>query len=99
MTRWGVSARIQGVTRIDDLEKVFCLYDKKIVPDFRDSSGLRFSEFVKKNQLNGEVYEAEYFSIRYFKKGSAHITFMRMDLVEKMNDVLASHFPDALPPE
>ncbi|MGI1228758.1 DUF4942 domain-containing protein, partial [Raoultella ornithinolytica] len=36
------------------------------------------------------------FTIRFFQKGSGHITFKRMDLVEKMNDIIANHYPGML---
>ncbi|EPH2849474.1 TPA: DUF4942 domain-containing protein, partial [Klebsiella pneumoniae] len=38
------------------------------------------------------------FSVRYYKKGSAHITFKRPELVEKINNLVASHYPGMLPP-
>ena len=98
VTRWGVSAHQRGITHLDDLNKAFCWLDNKPVPDFRDGAGCRFRDFVHTHQLNGEDFTSAYFSLRYFKKGSGHITFQRMDLVEKMNDILASHYPDALPP-
>ncbi|MGS3492238.1 DUF4942 domain-containing protein [Klebsiella pneumoniae] len=30
-------------------------------------------------------------------KGSAHVTFTRPDLVDKINEIVASRYPDALP--
>ncbi len=38
------------------------------------------------------------FSIRGFKNGNGHITFLRPDLVDKMNAIIAKHYPNALPP-
>ncbi|EPD6629756.1 DUF4942 domain-containing protein, partial [Escherichia coli] len=32
------------------------------------------------------------FSIRYFKKGSAHITFRKPELVDRLNDIIARQF-------
>ncbi|WP_113772939.1 DUF4942 domain-containing protein, partial [Shigella boydii] len=29
-------------------------------------------------------------------EGSGHITFKRLDLVDKMNDIVAKHYPSAL---
>ncbi|HAX5228779.1 TPA: DUF4942 domain-containing protein, partial [Escherichia coli] len=29
---------------------------------------------------------------------TVHITFRRPDLVERLNDIIARHYPDALPP-
>ncbi|TDE69201.1 DUF4942 domain-containing protein, partial [Escherichia sp. KCJ4928] len=43
-----------------------------------------------------EDYEDEMFSIRYFKKGSAHITFRKPELVDRLNDIIAKHYPGAL---
>ena len=40
-----------------------------------------------------EDYEDEMFSIRYFKKGSAHITFRKPELVDRLNDIIAKHYP------
>lgn len=34
----------------------------------------------------------------HIQKGSAHVTFTRPDLVEKVNDIIARHYPGALPP-
>lgn len=45
----------------------------------------------------GQVFEDDMFTIRYLQKGSGHITFKRLDLVEKMNDIVAKHYPGALP--
>ncbi|HDK0008481.1 TPA: DUF4942 domain-containing protein, partial [Escherichia coli] len=43
-----------------------------------------------------EDYEDEMFSIRYFKKGSAYITFRKPELVDRLNDIIAEHYPDML---
>ena len=45
-----------------------------------------------------DIYEDSYFTIRYFQKGTAHLTFKPPELVEKMNDIIAKHYPDQLPP-
>lgn len=42
------------------------------------------------------VYEDEFFSIRYYQKGTAHLTFKRLELVERMNDIIAKHYPTML---
>jgi len=35
--------------------------------------------------------------IRTFKNGNGHATFTRPDLVERMNLIIAKHYPGALP--
>ena len=42
------------------------------------------------------TWEGEYFSLRWFRKGSGHLTFKRPDLVDESNDILARHCPNAL---
>ena len=37
-------------------------------------------------------------AIELAKKGSGHVLFKRPDLVEKVNDIIARHYPGALPP-
>ncbi|MCR6679429.1 DUF4942 domain-containing protein, partial [Escherichia marmotae] len=46
--------------------------------------------------LGQDCYEDEMFSIIYFKKGSAHITFRKPQLVDRLNDIIARHYPEAL---
>ncbi|MFM2545875.1 DUF4942 domain-containing protein, partial [Escherichia coli] len=43
-----------------------------------------------------ERYEDEMFIIKYFKKGSAHITFKRLELIDRINDIIARYFPSVL---
>ncbi|GKW23870.1 hypothetical protein PEC311524_14640 [Pectobacterium carotovorum subsp. carotovorum] len=43
-----------------------------------------------------QEYEDDYFSMRYFQKGTGHLTFKRPDLIEKMNDIIAKHYPGML---
>jgi len=43
-----------------------------------------------------DVYEDEFFSIRYYQKGTAHLVFKRLELIERMNDIIAKHFPGML---
>ena len=87
-----------GHTKIDDLARPFYVLDGRNVPDHRVSDGAKLDAFFSENQFNGKVFECDYFSVRYYKKGSGNITFKRLDLVEKINDMVASHYPDMLPP-
>lgn len=62
----------------------------------RHDVSIRFMDFVRDNP-HQQIFEDELFTIRYFQKGSGHITFKRLDLVDKMNDIVAKHFPGMLP--
>ena len=39
----------------------------------------------------------DYVSIRLFKNQNGHVTFTRPDLVTRLNRIVATHDPDALP--
>lgn len=40
--------------------------------------------------------ELAHFHLRWFRKGTAHLTFKRLDLVDGLNRILAKHYPNAL---
>ncbi|NUU65849.1 DUF4942 domain-containing protein [Enterobacteriaceae bacterium BIT-l23] len=68
----------------------------KIIPDNRHDITIRLMEHICDNP-HQQTYEGRLFSIRYFQKGTGHITFKRLDRVEKMNDIVAKHYPGTLP--
>lgn len=96
--RYGVSFSCESHAKIDDLARPFYVLEGRNVPDYRVSDGARLDEFFSANGFNGEIFEGDYFTVRYFKKGSAHITFKRPELVEQLNDLVASQYPGMLPP-
>lgn len=81
--------------QLADLERMLFLLDGKPIPDNRGDVTTRLMEHIRDN-LSKDVYEDDFFSIRYFQKGTAHITFKRYDLTEKMNDIVAKHYPRTL---
>ena len=94
--KWGYSLN-WGWRRdqLADLERMLFLLDGKTIPDNRHDVTIRLMDFIRDNP-HQQAFEDDLFSIRYFQKGSGHITFKRMDLVEKMNDIVAKHFPGIL---
>ncbi|EMM0436657.1 restriction endonuclease subunit M [Enterobacter sp. CGMCC 5087] len=94
--RWGFGLN-WGWRRdqLADLERMLFLLDGKTIPDNRHDVTIRLMDFIRDNP-HQQVFEDELFTIRYFQKGSGHITFKRMDLVEKMNDIIAKHYPGML---
>ena len=94
------SVRTYARNRINDLARPFWILDGKNVPDFRVSEGANLDAFISQGGAAsvGEVFTCEYFTVRAYKKGSAHITFTRPDLVDRINDIIARHYPGALPP-
>ncbi|OVZ84095.1 restriction endonuclease subunit M [Yersinia kristensenii] len=81
--------------QLADLERMLFLLDGKPIPDNRGDVTTRLMEHIRDNPSK-DVYHDEFFSIRYFQKGTAHITFKRCDLTEKMNDIVAKHYPGML---
>ncbi|AOF01659.1 restriction endonuclease subunit M [Serratia surfactantfaciens] len=94
--RWGFSLT-WGWRRdqLIDLERMLHLLDSKPIPDNRGDISVRLMEHVRDNPRL-QSYEDDLFSIRYFQKGTAHVIFKRLDLVEKMNDIVAKHYPGML---
>lgn len=95
-SRWGFSLN-WGWRRdqLADLERMLFLLDGKPIPDNRGDVTIRLMDHIR-DSPSKDVYEDDFFSIRYFQKGTAHITFKRCDLTEKMNDIVAKHYPGML---
>lgn len=94
--RWGFSLT-WGFRRdqLADLERMLYLLDGKSIPDNRGDISINLMDHIRDNPAK-DVYDDAYFSIRYFQKGTAHLTFKRTELVEKMNDIIAKHYPNQL---
>jgi hypothetical protein len=79
--------------QLDDLLRVFHVLDGKPEPDLRHGMYGTLSTAL---QAHATAWAGEYFSLRWFRKGSGHLTFTRPDLVDELNRILARHFPNAL---
>lgn len=95
--RWGFHLNNgPQADRLADLERMLHLFSGKPIPDNRENITIHLDEHIRSVQ-GKECYEDEMFSIRYFKKGSAHITFRKPELVDRLNDIIARHYPEMLP--
>lgn len=94
--RWGFSLN-WGWRRdqLADLERTLFLLSGKSIPDNRSDITTRLMAHIRDNP-DKDVYEDEFLRVRYFQKGTAHLTFKRLDLVERMNDIIAKHYPGML---
>ena len=81
--------------RLADIERMLVLLDGKPVPDNRADVTRRLGDHIHENRHSNH-YEDEMFVIKYFQKGTAHIVFKRPELVDKLNDIIARHYPGAL---
>lgn len=82
---------------LDDLLRVFHVLDGKPEPDYRGST----HDLLSKAGIRGAgavgTAENDYLHVRTFKNTNGHVTFKRLDLVERMNDIITKHYPGALP--
>ncbi|WP_038427311.1 DUF4942 domain-containing protein [Escherichia coli] len=93
--RWGLHLITgQQTDRLVDLERMLHLFSGKPIPDSRENITIRLDDHIRSVQGKA-CYEDEMFSIRYFKKGSAHITFRKPELVDRLNDIIAKSFGGA----
>ncbi|EFR3947015.1 DUF4942 domain-containing protein [Salmonella enterica] len=94
--RWGYSLNWGWQRdRLADLERMLMLLDGKPVPDNRADVTRRLGDHIHENRGDNS-YEDGMFKIKYFQKGTAHITFKRPELVDRLNDIIARHYPGAL---
>ena len=71
------------------------ILDEKPVPANRADVTRCLSDHINENRHSIHD-EDEMFVIKYFQKGTAHITFKRQELVDKLNDIIARHYPGML---
>lgn len=96
-SQWGFSLRYGWQRdRLSDLERILHLLDDKPIPDSRADVTRRLDDHITRHKMRSEVYCDDYVSIKYFQKGSAHITFRRRDLLDRLNDIIARHYPGML---
>lgn len=87
------SVNYRNACELDDLVRVLSVLDGKPEPDHRGGISTLLAQ--QKSTDDPDVAN-EYISIRSFRNGNGHITFLRPDLVTKMNRILTKHHPDAL---
>lgn len=87
----------EGRNKLNDLEKMMSILDGRNVPDHRIAAGAKFYDFTRENMWNGENFEHEYFTVKYFKARTGHIIFKRLDLVDKLNDIISRQYGTVLP--
>lgn len=91
--RW-LSLPPRATDPLDDLVRVLSVLSGRLEPDHRQGMHSNLRQAQNAGQMQ---WEGEYFSLRWYWKGSAHLTFKRMDLIACLNAILAKHFPNALP--
>jgi hypothetical protein len=89
--QWG-SVRDQLI----DVERVFAILDGK--PEASFTSALYAIEASRRGGYGPKqsYVETDYFRIRGFKNGNAHLWFVRDDLTEKVNKLLAEYYGEVI---
>ena len=89
------SYRCRTTDQLDDLMRALCLFDNLPEPDHRKGVGA----LLRAAQNEGKTTcETAYFSMRWYKNGNGHITFRCPTLIDRLNSIIAKHYPGALPP-
>ena len=83
---------------LDDLIRVMSIIDKKPEPDSARAGAYRHLQSLGWPKKANNITIADLVQLRGFKNGNCHLTFLRLDVVEEMNRILARNHPNALPP-
>jgi hypothetical protein len=77
--------------RLQDIDNAFHMLDGKGTSKGGDNPTL--VQAIEIAQIeNFDYCETEYFKCKWYKKGTLHIEFKRMDLVEKINNIVSENF-------
>lgn len=85
---------MRSTDELDDLSRVFHVLDGKPEPDHRQGW---YSRLTRCDKTTDPDAEDDYMRVRSFRNGNGHVTFKRQDLVDRMNQIIAKHYPGALP--
>lgn len=82
-----------------DVERVFCVLDRNEVPKGWTSGVCGAVDETRKGVCGARQTEldTEYFKIRIFKNGNAHLWFKRDDLVDKVNQLIGEYYGNPIP--
>lgn len=99
MRHWLSGPEHDFCNKVDDIIRVMSVLDNKPEPDHRNGTwnALNDARWMRDDSDCTEIALFGYVSVRGYKNGNAHLTFLRPDLVDGMNRILAKLHPDALP--
>lgn len=79
---------------VDDLNRALCILTGQPQPDHRQGA-FKILGAAMDERDRGE-WAGEFFAVRWFKNGMGHFLFKDVELVHKLNKVLAARYPMAL---
>ena len=95
VTLYGVD--YDTASHLDDLLRVFHVLEGKPEPDHRQGSYILLEQAMRAQGSWPKPVAHAYYKAQLFMSGNAHLTFTRPDLIERVNGILAKHYPNALP--
>ncbi len=82
-----------GYNGLDDLVRVMCMLEGKPEPDHRHGMCYQLEAAY---QAGAREMENDYLKVRWYRKGSGHITFADQRMVDQLNRIIARRFPKVL---
>ncbi|MHB1641165.1 MAG: DUF4942 domain-containing protein [Acidithiobacillus sp.] len=73
--------------------RVMCLLDGKPEPDHRNGM---LAQLEAAHQAGATELENDYLKVRWYRKGSGHVTFSDQRMVDQLNRIIARRFPNVL---
>lgn len=109
MDSYGHASNYARADKLADLERVMHMLDGKPAPDHRQGIVQTCGAIQRKRverrpaaaaaePIPDRLAEDDYFRVKWFNNQNGHFYFKRPELVDRMNKILAKHYPDALPP-
>lgn len=105
-TPMGMKARLEGFTstyssglgygaeRMQSLVRILCILDGKR-PDLKKIED-EIADGYRNNREGSRAFGNDYFDVRFYKNGVAHIVFKREDLLAKLNELAVNGVPAQL---
>jgi hypothetical protein len=107
VSAYGLGVSWEGCQMLTEILRVLHVLDGQPLPDEntdgnallhpatekRDYAG----RLIRRSICVGEKTENDYMACKYFANGNVHIEFKRLDLIRKMNEIVAERYPNALP--
>jgi len=86
-----------GGAKLDDLVRCFrVLEGKPEIAEYKQTIQAQVAS-MRHNSGSESFIENEYFTLKVFKNNNGHVTFKRLDLVTKLNEIIARTFPFHIP--
>lgn len=94
--RFGGVGNYNKCNILDDLIRVFHIFDNRPEPDHRRGILQMLQDACHQKAT---TLSTEYLDLKWFKNGNVHIVIKKDEHINKLNSIIADHFPHVLPPK